>query len=248
MKRRVRGAARHVAVLAAALFVSAMQALAQPASAAGASTPATVVLLHGLGRSKSAMWRLENRLEGAGFKVESIGYRSLSQSPAQIIEAVERQIRACCGAVDGKLHFVGHSLGGLLIRAYLQRHDVPELGRVVLIGTPNQGTEIVDRFRDRWWMRLAGPTARALGTNDDSLPSSLAPPYYPVGVIAGVTGSGRNDAVLPGDDDGLVSVEATKLEGMTDFVVVDSGHSLMRYSDEVANQTIMFLRQGRFSH
>ncbi len=232
----------------AAVLVVAVLVRPLPASAAGASPQPTVVLLHGLGRSTLAMWRMEDRLESAGFRVESIGYRSLTRTPAQIIETVERQIRACCEAVDGTLHFVGHSLGGLLIRAYLQRHEVPQLGRVVLIGTPNQGTEIVDRFRDRWWMRLAGPTALALGTDEDSLPSTLEPPYYPVGVIAGVSGSGRNDAFLPGDDDGLVSVEAARLEGMTDFVIVDSSHSLMRYDDEVMEQTITFLRQGRFAH
>ena len=87
-----------------------------------------------------------------------------------------------------------------------------------------------------------------MGTDGASLPSRLSDPYYPVGVIAGVRGSGRNDHLLPGRDDGLVPVESTKLEGMSDFIEVESGHSMMRYDKEVARQVIAFLQQGKFLH
>ena len=113
-----------------------------------------VVLLHGLGRSNSAMWLLASRLEDAGFHVERVGYSSLDQTPVQILAAVSGQIDVCCAKHERTVHFVGHSLGGLLIRAYLQDHGVDKLGRVVLMGTPNQGTTVVDHFRDRWWMQL----------------------------------------------------------------------------------------------
>jgi len=141
----------------------------------------TVVLLHGLARSNAAMWLLASRLEDAGFYIERVGYSSLTQTPAQILEDVSQQIEECCARRNHTVHFVGHSLGGLLIRAYLQHHKVRNLGRVVLMGTPNQGTEIVDKFRDKWWMQLAGPTALALGTDSNSFPNSLQAPYYPVG-------------------------------------------------------------------
>jgi hypothetical protein len=135
----------------------------------------------------------------------------------------------------------------LLIRAYLQEKRVENLGRVVLMGTPNQGTPVVDHFSDSWWMKLLGPTANALGTDSESFPGSLDTPYYPVGVIAGVSGNGYNDRFLPGADDGLVTVEGTKLDGMSDFILVKSGHAFMRYKEEVAKQAVYFLKNGKFS-
>ncbi len=211
-----------------------------------ASDREIVVLLHGLGRNNMAMWLLAQRLEDAGFHVERIGYSSLNVSPGEILEEVGSQIDSCCSRHHKTVHYVGHSLGGLLIRAYLQERRPPNLGRVVLMGTPNQGTPIVDRFRDQWWMELLGPTTNALGTDSDSFPNSLEPPWYPVGVIAGVTNRGNNEPWLPGADDGLVTVEATRLEGMSDFIVLRTGHTFMRYDPEVARQTISFLNDGSF--
>ena len=138
------------------------------------------------------------------------------------------------------------SLGGLVIRAYLQYNPVAHLGRVVLIGTPNQGTPLVDRFQDHCLFELLGPTTGSLGTDGESLPRRLTTPHYPVGVIAGVVDRPLNDPLLPGPDDGLVPVESTKFDGMSDFVVVESGHSALRYDEEVANQVIAFLKRGKF--
>ena len=222
-------------------------AKAESPSAQPALQPPLVVLLHGLGRTRMSMWLLASRLEDAGFRVHRIGYRSLDRSPAEIVESVSRQINDCCAGHQGEVHLVGHSLGGLLIRAYLEENHIPHLGRVVLIGTPNQGVELVDRFSGNFLFSLLGPTTAALGAGSESLPDRLSRPYYPVGVIAGSTRSDWNDSWLEGPDDGLISVESTRLEGMIDFIMVDSGHSMMRYSGEVARQTIEFLRTGRFS-
>ena len=236
-------------LLAALLLVVAGIGIspAEPAPA-GAAVQETVVLLHGLGRSKASMWLLARRVENAGFHVVRIGYDSLHQTPGQILNAVTREMDTCCRALHGPIHFVGHSLGGLVIRAYLAEHPVKTLGRVVLIGTPNHGTPLVDRYHDSWWMGLAGPTAQALGTAPGSFPRSLPDPTYPVGVIAGLRNGGPTADLIPGEDDGVVPVESTKVAGMSDFVVVDSGHALMRYSEEVARQTIAFLRWGAFLH
>lgn len=205
-----------------------------------------VVLLHGLGRNNMATWLLGQRLEDAGYHVERIGYSSLKASPREILEEVSSQIDNCCSTHLTTVHYVGHSLGGLLIRAYLQERRPRNLGRVVLMGTPNQGTPLVDHFRDQWWMKLLGPMTNALGTGSESFPNSLEPPWYPVGVIAGVANWGNNEPWLPGPDDGLVTVEATRLEGMSDFIVIRTGHGFMRYDQEVAQQTISFLKNGRF--
>lgn len=115
----------------------------------------------------------------------------------------------------------------------------------MLIGTPNKGTDIADHFKDNCLVELLIPTVGAPGTDDESLPSKLEAPYYPAGVIAGVYDS-DNEEYLPGRDDGLVTVESTKLTGMTDFIIIESSHSLMRYKDEVAKQTIAFLENEKF--
>jgi pimeloyl-ACP methyl ester carboxylesterase len=230
------------------LLLTCQAGLAGPGSPeAQATDREVVVLLHGLGRNNMAMWRLTHRLEDAGFHVVRVGYSSLDLSPREILEEVSSQIDNCCSGHDKTVHYVGHSLGGLLIRAYLQERRPDNLGRVVLLGTPNQGTPIVDYFRDHWWMRLLGPTTNALGTDSESFPSSLEPPWYPVGVIAGVTKMDINEPWLPGADDGLVTVEATRLEGMSDFIVMNTGHAFMRYDPEVARQTISFLKEGEFA-
>jgi len=206
----------------------------------------TVVILHGLGRTKTAMWLLASRIERAGFDVIRIGYDSLRDPPEQIIAAVSRQIDACCASLSTPVHFVGHSLGGLIIRAYLAQHPMRSRGRVVLIATPNAGTPLVDLYRDAWWMELAGPTARQLGTNRESFPNSLPAPDYPVGVIAGTAVVPLLKDLIPGDDDGMVPVASTKVAGMVDFVSIESNHAAMRYNEQVASQTIAFLRTGRF--
>lgn len=203
-----------------------------------------VVLLHGLGRGPYAMRRLAARLEEAGYQVANVGYDSLSDSPDQILEDIGRQINGCCANKTPKLHFVGHSLGGLLIRAYLMENHVPNLGRVVLIGTPNGGSAAIDGIRDRWWFDMLGPTARVMGTDENSFARKLAKPDYPLGVIAGIAETGNPD--LPGDDDGLVAVASTKVDGMTDFILVQESHWGLRYDADVANYTARFLRSGSF--
>lgn len=205
----------------------------------------TVVLLHGLGRSPRAMSRLAVRLEEAGYRVESLGYSSIGESPETIVQGLKEQIAACCLDRSGPLHFVGHSLGGLLIRGYIEAARPSNLGRVVMLGTPNRGTAVVDRYRNKWWFSMLGSTAMSLGTDAASYPNTLPAPDYPVGVIAGRKPQ-SNDALLPGDDDGLVAVDSTKVAGMSDFLVVDVGHAAMRYDARVAARTIEFLRTGRF--
>ena len=205
-----------------------------------------VVLLHGLGRTETAMWRLADRLEDGGYRVERIGYHSLRDTPEEILEDIGRQIDACCIGASPKLHFVGHSLGGLLIRAYLTDHDIANLGRVVLIASPSTGSEMVDNLRHRWWFQVLGPMAQTLGTDGGSFPKTIGPPDYPLGVIAGKTTGNDNEDLLPGDDDGLVSVESTKVAGMTDFVVVDSSHWALRYDETAARHVLNFLETGQF--
>ena len=208
-----------------------------------------VILLHGLGRTDRAMFFLQKRISEAGYTTHNIEYRSLKDTPDVIINKVGEEIARCCKNNGRPVHFVGHSLGGLVVRAYLERHPLNNLGRVVLIGTPNQGSELVDRYGDDWFFGLLGPTARELGTDRSDLPKRIAPPHYPLGIVAGAS-SFRPifSRILPGPDDGMVAVESTKMAGMTDFLLVDTSHGMLRYNKTVAEEAIYFIRHGKFSH
>ena len=207
-----------------------------------------VILLHGLGRQGSAMFLLQKRIRETGYEAHSIEYESLQEPPEVILEKVGEQIALLCRDDSRPVHFVAHSLGGLIIRAYLDQRPPINLGRVVLLGTPNQGSELVDIYGDIWLFKVLGPTAHELGTDEDSFPNRIAPPYYPLGIMAGTSGSNPlTDDHLAGPDDGVVSVKSTKIDGMTDFMLVDTSHSMMRYNETVARETIHFLKKGRFS-
>lgn len=207
-----------------------------------------VVLLHGLGRSTSAMRYLQHRLEKAGYEVFNIGYPSTSLPPDDLLELLRDEVRSCC-AKKKKVHFVGHSLGGILIRALLEEQQDVKLGRVVLLGVPNQGAELADWLSDNYlFKKLAGPTGQQLGTGETAWPGGLPAPDYELGVIAGTRSINPVGSwILAGPDDGFVSVESTKVKGMKDFMLTASGHVLMRYSDEVADAVIRFLKTGNFS-
>ena len=211
----------------------------------------TVVLIHGLGRSAVSMWLMEVRIEKAGYDVIAVDYPSLGTTPDEVINIVAAQIDACCRD-KSKVHFVGHSLGGLLIRAYFSETDPAALsdrmGQVVMIGTPNAGSAMVDYFRDSWWLPLLGETTLSLGTTANGLPGQLPPPPFKAGIIAGSNGMWISDAIFEEANDGLVTVASTRLPNMADFIEIDVSHSMMRYDHEVAEQTIAFLKTGRFLH
>ena len=209
----------------------------------------TVVLLHGLGRSNLVTKTMAKRLFDAGYNVKQVGYQSLfGDTPDEVVKDITQQINACCSDLKTPVHFVGHSLGGLLVRAYLGENTVPNLGRVVLLGSPNKGTPIVDSLKDDWLMEVAGEMARALGTDDSSgFLGSLKPPTYTLGIIAGVADAGRSEEI-PGDDDGLVPLESTKVEGMTDFIVLPVSHADMREDEKTFAQLLNFLKEGQFDH
>ena len=209
-----------------------------------------VVLLHGLGRSESAMLPLEVALTKAGFDVHSIGYPSTDQPPDVLLDTVAKEVLMCCEESDATTHFVGHSLGGLLIRAYLSERQPLNLGRVVLLGTPNKGSELADlnpeELLPNALREMAGPTAISLNTGPEGFPASLPPPAYPVGVIAGTKDSRTTNRWLPLPNDGMVSVESAQLDGMADFIQFDVSHWELRGRPEIAAQVVGFLVHGQF--
>lgn len=217
-------------------------------AAAPAQAADCVVLLHGLGRSHLSMAPLQLALERAGYAVWNDGYDSTSAPIEQLAPVVGAAIDACRQSQPGRIHFVTHSMGGILVRAYFQDHRLAEAGRVVMLAPPNHGSEVVDRYRDRWWFRSAtGPAGQQLGTGADGLPRRLKPIPLEVGIIAGTASSDPwfGDAFVT-DHDGKVSVASAQLPEMKDLLVVDRGHTFMMNSPEVVRQALVFLETGRF--
>jgi pimeloyl-ACP methyl ester carboxylesterase len=209
----------------------------------------TVVLLHGLYRSERSMRPLETPVSEAGFRVVNLDYDSRSQSPDAFIAELDRMLVACCSDAP-KLHFVTHSLGGIVTRAYLATRRPVNLGRVVMLAPPNHGSPLGDVVAGSAVLRfLLGSTAARLGTDPASFPNALPRADFELGVIAGTASRSPLGALLiDGESDGTVSVSSTRLEGMTDFITVDEAHTFIMRSDEVAAQTVHFLTSGRFAH
>ena len=206
-----------------------------------------VVLLHGLGRNAASMRKLEARLEDGGYRVRNIDYPSRRATMTELVAHLDRAVSACCAQAP-KVHFVTYSLGGILTRAYLAGGHPPNLGRVVMLAPPNQGSEWVDRLGGyRAFQKFFGPVGSQLGTDAESLPNQLGPPDFEFGVIAGTAVVNPLGWLLvPGESDGTVSVERTQLPGMRDFMTVSSSHTFIMNSPEVAAATRHFLAHGRF--
>ena len=234
--------------LAIALLCPAAAAGAQVGDAGAAAPRERVVLLHGLARGAGSMAPLAERLRAAGFETHNLDYSSTRHTPPELVAWLDAAIARCCAGGDAPVHFVTHSLGGILVRARLADARPVSLGRVVLIAPPNKGSEIVDAIGDNPLLEgLLGPTAVRLGTEDGSFPRSLGPPDYEVGIIAGSSSINPiGSALVPGPDDGTVSIESTRLEGASDFIVVEASHTLIMQDAGVARQVIHFLRRGRF--
>ena len=209
-----------------------------------------VVLLHGISRTALSFRRMQLALERAGFATLNLDYASRRKALEGLAEDIDPAIQRFADRIDGSVHFVCHSMGGLLARVYIDRHRPKHLGRVVMLGTPNSGSEIAERLKNFGVYRaFFGPAGQQLGTRRDAAIDALFPPVdYPVGIIAG------NRSIypiasrfLPRPHDGRVSIANTKLEGMADHVVVAASHPwLVRNSVAIA-QTIAFLREGKFN-
>ncbi len=206
-----------------------------------------VVLLHGISRTARSFRKMQTALEGCGYATLNIDYASRRKTLEALAEDIHPAIELFGSGLTGSVHFVCHSMGGLLARVYLTRYRPQRLGRVVMLGTPNGGSEITDRLKHiAAYRAFFGPAGQQLGTKRDAAIEALFPPVdYPVGIIAGDR-SIYPLALLPKPHDGRVSVANTRLDGMADHVVIGTTHPwLVRNSVAIA-QTIAFLRGGRF--
>jgi triacylglycerol esterase/lipase EstA (alpha/beta hydrolase family) len=208
-----------------------------------------VVLLHGISRTSRSFRKMQTAIEKCGFATLNIDYASRRKPLEALAEDIHPAIGRFAEDIGGSLHFVAHSMGGLLARVYLAKYRPARLGRVVMLGTPNGGSEMADRLKNlvlyRAWF---GPAGQQLVTKRDTALDAILPVIdYPVGVIAGDRSIyPLASAFLPRPHDGRVSVENTKLDGMADHIKVSAAHPWLAQNTHAIAQTVAFLRNGKF--
>ena len=209
-----------------------------------------VLVLHGLGMNRIFMAGFTQYLRKQGHKASSISYPSRHKSFAQI---VEDHVVPAIEALDApKVDFVGHSMGGLLVRLYAHKHGNGKIGRGVMAGTPNHGSQVAD-FVKNWtaFRSFCGDVGQTLGTGPEDIHADLPDKVdFECGVIAGENKylhfPTSYIAGIPVPNDGIVSVESTKINGMTDHTVVIADHSQMVWSPTVWKLAAQFLAKGKF--
>lgn len=204
-----------------------------------------VILVHGIVRSSKSFDRMRQKLEEQGYVVLGFDYPSTQVSMAESAAYLRRSIESLEGVEQ--ISFVTHSMGGLIVRAYLAEHHDPRVHRIVMIGVPNRGAHMADRVKD-WWLfkGIYGPAGQQLVSDPEGLIPKLPVPECEFAIIAG--GRGHEDGynpLIPGDDDGTVSVASTRLPGADDFIIVRGMHSFLISYDEVIGHTARYLETGR---
>ncbi len=207
------------------------------------------VLLHGYLRSKDSMRKMKRTLEDTGYEVYAINYPStrfsietFADQVAHILDDIQDDFREIC--------LVTHSMGGIVARRVLSQNEFKTVGRLVMMAPPNQGAIVADILLE-WWPkeRLTGPAWKQLATDIEGLARNAGVPECEFGIIAGERTEGKGwNPLVPGSDDGLITVENTKMEGMTDFITVRTIHSRIMKNNEAIRQTVHFLKQGVFDH
>lgn len=206
-----------------------------------------VVLLHGLARSPKSLFVLERVLERRGAQVVSLGYPSTAEPIEALANRISEGVARCAA---GRVDFVTHSMGGILLQLWAgQGGNAARIHRAVMLAPPNGGSEIVDTFADQAWFGwLNGPAGLALGTGAEGAPAHLPPARFEFAVIAGSQSLNPITSwLIPGADDGKVSVESAARAGMADFAVLPVTHTWMMDDPRVIRQVLAFLREGRFA-
>lgn len=211
-----------------------------------------IVLLHGILRSNTDMLGLEHALKKHDYDVINILYPSREKPLEELSTFVHETIQTHKSySPDKTLNFVTHSMGGLIARYYIATHKPANLGKVIMLGPPNTGSEFADWLTDNeilapLFKSIFGPAGQQLGTKYKHIDDDIT---YPLGIIAGNASiNPLAPWVLSGEHDGIVPVERTKIYGMTDHIVLKSTHTLMMFEPKVMKQVLEFLKNEKFAH
>ncbi|HKK19580.1 MAG TPA: alpha/beta fold hydrolase [Opitutales bacterium] len=209
----------------------------------------SVVLLHGLARQAASMQKMARALEERNYQVINIGYDSRHHDIETLAKDVRGRILTKTQNAEA-LHFVTHSLGGILIRQIQATDPIANLKRVVMLSPPNHGSEVVDRIGDwKLFDMINGPAGQELGTVADSFVNQLPPIDFECGVITGDRSiNWINSCMIPGKDDGKVSVESAETEELKAFKVVHATHPMIMKKKSVIQEVVTFLKTGAFSN
>lgn len=210
--------------------------------------PEYVVLLHGIARSNRSMAPLADYLKKHGYAAVNIDYPSTRYCMDELVERLHQMMQALNLEKDRTIHFVGYSMGALIVRGLVQKHRPPHLGRVVMLAPPNGGSEVADFLKNNFLFKwIYGPAGQELGTNRDGCRDRFGDIDFELGVVAGDRSLDPfSSAIIAGPSDGKVSIERTQVPGMKDHIVVHATHTFIMRNEKAMTQTLHFLRHGVF--
>jgi len=209
-----------------------------------------IILIHGLARTSRSMKKAEKAFSSYGYKVINIDYPSRTSDIAQLTQDyIHPCIKQCESKNYQKIHFLTHSMGGILLRYYFSSQHLTNIGRTVMLAPPNQGSEIVDKLGHlKLFQFLNGPAGSQLGTTKNSIPNQLGNINFETGIISGnKTVNPLLSLLISGENDGKVAVESAKTQGMKEFLLVPNNHSFIMQKTQVIQQSLYFIQNGFFA-
>lgn len=204
-----------------------------------------------MGRTTATMTSMQRHFEKRGYHVLNIDYPSRKYTVAELARRIKPAVEEFNVDATKKIHFVGYSMGGLVIRAFIAKYRPENLGRVVLIGTPNGGSEVADYMHGRWtYKSFFGPAGQEL-TTEQRTAGTLEAVDYDIGCIAGdrTVDPISTYLIIGGADDGKVSVKsATAVKGVKDTITLHASHTFIPVKSDVIKQARWFIENGKFRH
>lgn len=209
-----------------------------------------VIVLHGIFRSCHHMRKVTKFFREHGYDTDCIKYPSTKFTIMELVEYVHSKILEKTEGKDfKKIHFIGYSLGGVITRLLLSKYKLKNLGRVVLLAPPNKGSEVASFLKNFWPYKLLwGPAGQELELGLPTVKKHLKKTSAEIGVIAGNYSIDMISSIwlIKGEDDGKVSVESTKFNGMSDHIILPVSHTFFPLHKSIHEQTLAFIENGKF--